>query len=441
MLAAAGGTRAQGVTSMDDLVYSDRAFADHRQARSRMAVGYGLLALALMTALYLPHTLGNGYGLMATEQVAVVLAALAAFLVVRTRPSHFIWLRHFVLILSFIHIWVIVFIAEGVPATGTLNSSHWWFVPIALMSLIVLFDSTLHVRALYVAVTVASFITVEASFLSHTPLEVQSASDMESLIVPTHILVVVVTLTLAFISLYDIHEAEKHLDLVNSRLESLLDNMLPKSIATRLRREGRTFADGYAQCSVLFADLVGFTTLSSRLKPEEVVRFLDESFSRFDELTERHGLEKIKTIGDAYMVAAGIPIARDDHAHALVRLALEMRSLVQEYAGIKIRIGINSGAVVAGIIGKKRFIYDLWGDTVNIASRMESQGMSDAIQVSEATRHLIEDEFVLSDRGDLEIKGRGVMKVYFVLGRRLEKVPAEIGRDIVTASVVTTGHV
>jgi class 3 adenylate cyclase len=148
---------------------------------------------------------------------------------------------------------------------------------------------------------------------------------------------------------------------------------------------------------------------------------LDEIFSRFDELTEQFGLEKIKTIGDAYMAAAGIPEPRLDHAQACVGLGAAMRSVIKEYAGLKARIGINSGSVVAGIIGKRRFIYDLWGDTVNIASRMESHGVIDEIQVSERTAQLISDEYETVLRGAIEVKGKGQMLVHIVKGKRLPR--------------------
>jgi class 3 adenylate cyclase len=212
----------------------------------------------------------------------------------------------------------------------------------------------------------------------------------------------------------DLAEAEKQLANANTRLEHLLENMLPRTISQRLRREGRTFADAFGSCSVLFADIVGYSSLSE--STPDMVNLLDAIFSRFDDLTEQSGLEKIKTIGDAYMVAAGIPEARDDHAAATAELALRMQAAIREFPGLQIRIGINSGAVVAGVIGKKRFIYDLWGDTVNIAARMESQGISGEIQISEATRLLLPPEFICEDRGEIQIKSKGTMRVFLLKG-------------------------
>jgi class 3 adenylate cyclase len=207
------------------------------------------------------------------------------------------------------------------------------------------------------------------------------------------------------------------------RAETLLLNILPEPIATRLKQHESPIADGFADVSVLFADIVGFTPLSQRIEPKRLVALLDEIFSTFDALTETHGLEKIKTIGDAYMAVGGVPEARDDHAQAVARLALDIRRAVRDYSArcgepLQIRIGINSGAVVAGVIGTKKFIYDLWGDAVNTASRMESHGQADAIQVSEATYQVLKDEFELEARGKIEVKGKGAMATYLLLGQR-----------------------
>ncbi len=224
----------------------------------------------------------------------------------------------------------------------------------------------------------------------------------------------------------DAHHAEEQLVVEHDRSEKLLLNVLPPSISDRLKSGQESIADGFADVSVLFADIVGFTELSARLPPEELVRVLSEVFSRFDDLAEEHGLEKIKTIGDAYMVAAGLPEPRADHAVAATRMALGMTQALQrvnEQHGhkLEVRIGINSGPVVAGVIGKKKFIYDLWGDTVNTASRMESHGQKGTVHVTESTARLIEGEFELECRGTIHVKGKGEMKTYFVVGARAPK--------------------
>jgi adenylate cyclase len=209
-----------------------------------------------------------------------------------------------------------------------------------------------------------------------------------------------------------------------AKAESLLLNILPQSIADRLKAEPRTIADQFSSASILFADVVDFTPLSERLPPAEVVGLLDHLFSHFDELAEHYGLEKIKTIGDCYMVAAGVPSPRPDHARALALMALDMQAAMRSVdaevgqLGLELRVGINSGPVVAGVIGRKRFLYDLWGDAVNTASRMESHGTSGRIQITGATKELLEDEFVCEPRGAIPIKGKGEIEAWYLVGRR-----------------------
>jgi class 3 adenylate cyclase len=204
--------------------------------------------------------------------------------------------------------------------------------------------------------------------------------------------------------------------------EKLLRNVLPDPIALRLKKGQETIADQYDEATVLFADIVGFTRISSHLTATEIVSHLNVIFSTFDDLADRHGVEKIKTIGDAYMVASGLPEARSDHAEAVADMALGMRSALKDLQketpfDLEIRIGICTGPLIAGVIGKKKFIYDLWGDTVNVASRMESHGSPGQIQVSSSTYHCLRDRYVLRERGSIEIKGKGSMDTYFLDGK------------------------
>lgn len=202
----------------------------------------------------------------------------------------------------------------------------------------------------------------------------------------------------------------------------LLLNILPIEISNILKAEQRTIADQYDEASILFADVVQFTPLARSMSPMELVGLLDEVFMCFDLLVEKYQLEKIKTIGDCYMVVAGVPRPRADHAHALARLALDMQACVaqRQFRGKRLtfRIGMNSGPVVAGIIGRKKFIYDLWGDAVNMASRMESYGQSEAIQITHATYELIKHDFVCETRGTIDVKGSGAMEIWHILSER-----------------------
>jgi adenylate cyclase len=203
------------------------------------------------------------------------------------------------------------------------------------------------------------------------------------------------------------------------RSDLLLLNILPEPIAERLKHHPGVIAEHYDHVTVMFADILNFTLLSALISPGEVVALLNEVFSAFDQLAERHGLEKIKTIGDAYMAASGLPTPRSDHATAAAAMALDMQAaLATLNAGrsmpLQIRIGLHSGPVVAGVIGTKKFIYDLWGDTVNIASRMESHSAAGAIQITRATYELIHDKFRCQPQGRITVKGKGEMEVWYL---------------------------
>ena len=205
--------------------------------------------------------------------------------------------------------------------------------------------------------------------------------------------------------------------------EVLLLNILPKEIADRLKRERQLIADGYPSVSIMFADIVGFTPLSATMQPIQLVELLNEIFSYFDSLIEEYDLEKIKTIGDCYMVAAGAPRHRTDHAQVLIRMALQIQAEMQtrkfgQGHQLSFRIGINSGPVVAGVIGHKNFIYDMWGDVVNTASRMESHGSGGTIQITQSTYDLIAKDFVCESRGKIQIKGKGEMPIWIVVSER-----------------------
>ncbi|GBO52198.1 adenylate cyclase [Pseudanabaena sp. lw0831] len=204
--------------------------------------------------------------------------------------------------------------------------------------------------------------------------------------------------------------------------ETLLLNILPYAIADRLKLGEKIIADGFSEATVLFADIVSFTELSAKVPPVKLVCLLNEIFSEFDGLAEKYGLEKIKTIGDAYMVVGGLPMFRTDHAEAIADMALEMQNLIGKFTSdlgepFKIRVGINTGPVVAGVIGIKKFIYDLWGDAVNVASRMESHGMPDHIQVSDSTYAILKNKYNFTNRGKIMIKGKGEMQTYFLINK------------------------
>ena len=214
-------------------------------------------------------------------------------------------------------------------------------------------------------------------------------------------------------------QAEKSLHQEKERSEKLLLNVLPAVIAEQLKEKKKLIADQFEDVTILFADLVGFTKLASNLEPKELVDLLNHIFSHFDRLAEQYGLEKIKTIGDAYMVVGGVPEPQSNHAQLIAQMALAMQEYIEQFRQTNgeqfmLRIGIDTGTVVAGVIGLKKFIYDLWGDTVNVASRMESHGVPGKIQVSHNTYKLLKNDYILKYRGNIKIKGKGQMKTYFL---------------------------
>ena len=202
----------------------------------------------------------------------------------------------------------------------------------------------------------------------------------------------------------------------------MLLNILPGAIAKIFKHENRTIADHYDEASVLLADMVGFTQLSAELAPVQMVELLNELFTYFDSLLDKYGVEKIRTIGDNYMAVCVVPRPDPDHARALVNMALDMRDFIAtntflDDPRINFKFGINSSSLIAGVIGHKKFVYDVWGDTVNIASRMESHGSSGVIQITRSTYELVNDDFLLESQGTIKVKGKGESEVWFVIER------------------------
>ncbi len=225
-------------------------------------------------------------------------------------------------------------------------------------------------------------------------------------------------IALSFINIAAMVYFVRQRDRFQQESDDLLHNILPDEIALRLKSDTSMIADDYESASVLFADVVNFTPMSATLTPAELVGLLNNVFTTFDRFVDELGLEKIKTVGDEYMVASGVPRIRPDHAHAIAELALQMRDYCAKHRfdghDITLRIGINSGPVVAGVVGTHKFAYDLWGDVVNTASRMESEGIAGHIQISDSTYQLIKNDFVCEARGEIQVKGKGSMHTWLL---------------------------
>jgi adenylate cyclase len=305
---------------------------------------------------------------------------------------------------------------------GTGGGVQYYLVTAASLVVLQLGIERIALTALLATIGVALVITLQFLVPRSTGLE-EPWAIATSFVITTFSACAMVVVTVWF-ALRDTARAEAVMEAEYQRSEALLANMLPASIAERLKGPDRdTIADAYAEASVLFADIVGFTERASGTTPCDLVEFLDRLYGAFDALVDRHGLEKIKVSGDSYMVVSGVPRPRPDHVRALADFALDMADAAAKLKDphghpIPLRVGLATGPVVAGVVGSRRFFYDVWGDAVNIASRMESTDSAGKIQVPEEVYEHLKDEFVLQARGLVEIKGKGAMRTWYLIGRK-----------------------
>jgi adenylate cyclase len=396
---------------MTEAVFTDVPFKRRREARVRRLLVIVAVAIIVLCSLWLG--IGIKERLLPIVAVEAGGLVLAFGLLAALRLGAFEVARHagFILILALI---VGIMVLGHDPAE--LPILHLYLICLAVGAFLIFPDTPLRVPVAYASVAAVLLVVWELGGvkLDHVLPPDPFVTEMAHHAAVIAVMFILLALTTMFVR--DITEAERQLVAANERIEALLENMLPESVARRLREEGHAFADAFASCTILFADLVGFTRYASEHAAADVVDLLDRVFSRFDDLVEQVGVEKIKTIGDAYMVVAGVPVPRADHAVVIAELALRMRDVIHEL-GLTLRIGINTGPVVAGVIGKKRFIYDLWGDAVNVASRMETQAMPDAIQITEATAQAIAGRFEVEPLGAIDVRGRGKLAVWALKGR------------------------
>ncbi|GAB4595558.1 adenylate cyclase [Mycobacterium avium subsp. hominissuis] len=323
---------------------------------------------------------------------------------------------------------------------GTASGGQYFFLVGACLVLLVMGIEHTVLAAVLAAIGAGLVIAVEFAFPRDTGLQPAWAQSMSFVV--TIVSACIMVFVAVWFALRDTQRAEAVMESEYQRSEALLANMLPGSIAERLKHsDGDIIADKYDDASVLFADIVGFTERASGTAPADLVRFLNRLYIAFDELVDKHGLEKIKVSGDSYMVVSGVPRVRPDHATALADFALDMvkvaAALKDPYGRpVPLRVGMACGPVVAGVVGSRRFFYDVWGDAVNVASRMESTDSVGRIQVPETMYERLAPEFVLQERGRIEVKGKGVMRTWYLIGRK----PAEAPTDLV-AEQPHTAHV
>jgi adenylate cyclase len=323
---------------------------------------------------------------------------------------------------------------------GTGAGGEFFFLVGACLVVLLLGIEHIVLAAGLAAVAAGGIIALEFLVPRYTGLQPTWAQSM-GFVITTISSGVMIVVTVWF-ALRDTARAEAVMEAQYDRSEALLANMLPASIADRLKEPDRgVIADKYDEASVLFADIVGFTERASSTAPADLVRFLDMLYSAFDLLVDKHGLEKIKVSGDSYMVVSGVPRPRPDHVEALADFAVEMTAFASEVKdphglAVPLRVGMACGPVVAGVVGSRRFFYDVWGDAVNVASRMESTDSAGRIQVPEDVYQRLKDDFVLHERGRIEVKGKGIMRTWYLVGRK----PAEVTSDQL-ADEPRTAHV
>ncbi len=380
--------------------------SDDEAARRRIFVGISTVA-GLLSIPFIFDLSGRGFDLVANATLALVVVTPFELLALHLRPRWFRPLVHVVFATVTVHQFYVTWLYGGLLQSG----------------LAVIFGLVVAVAALMILGRGAAYFWF-GMYLVQVVFSMAIAGEVE----PTYVfddatseaglnMIAVGILTMGAV-IYFVRQRDRF----QKESDDLLHNILPDEIATRLKGDTSMIADDFAEASVLFADVVGFTPMSATMTPPELVGLLNQVFTAFDEFVAELGLEKIKTVGDEYMVAAGVPTPRPDHAEAIAELALQIRDYVatHEFDGhrLEMRIGINSGPVVAGIIGTHKFAYDLWGDTVNTASRMESGGLAGQIQVTPATHALLTGNgYLFEHRGTIDVKGKGEMPTWLLAGR------------------------
>ncbi len=309
---------------------------------------------------------------------------------------------------------------------GTDSGIQFYYLVSASLAVLVL--GVEHVVLASTVAAIGAALTIASQFLVPGDTGIQPRWLVNAGFVITTVTTCVMIFATVWYAMREISRAEAAMEFEYLRSEALLANILPGPVAARLKDPARgVIADRYDDASILFADIAGFTERASQIPPAELVRFLDRLYTTFDRLVDKHGLEKIKTTGDSYMVVSGVPEPRDDHVEALANLALDMAKAVRDLRDpngrpVPLRMGMAAGPVVAGVVGARRFFYDVWGDAVNVAARMETTDLEGHIQLPHDVYLRLRDRFVLDERGDVDVKGKGVMHTWYLVGRRTEPV-------------------
>ncbi len=384
--------------------YPEETLEQRAKRRLFLAVGWVATLLTIPTVL---EALGSGFVWVAAFNALVVALFIPLLVALQWKPRLFsLWVQLLLGIILLVSI-PLAALQGGLVASG-IDSIFTVAIVVMILILFGIRTAVLWFVAFLVVVALTLLIPtwVDPLYPGETP-EAEIAFNL-----------VAFGLVMLLAMIYFVRQRDRF----QKESDDLLHNILPDEVAMRLKADEALIADDYESASVLFADMVGFTPMSAQMTPPQLIELLNDVFASFDAFVEELGLEKIRTVGDEYMVAAGVPTARPDHAQAIAELALRIRdhTAATQFDGhdITLRIGINSGPLVAGVVGTHKFSYDLWGDVVNVASRMESEGIPGSIQVTKATYELIRDQFVCEPRGVIAVKGKGDMNTYLLVARR-----------------------
>jgi guanylate cyclase len=387
--------------------YPEETLEQRAKRRLFLTVGWIATVLTIPTVF---EAVGSGFGWVAGINALVVVLFVLLLVALQWKPRLFpLWVQLMLAIILVVESVVLAAVQGGLVASGVDA-----IFSVAIVVLILILFGTRTAAWWFVAFVASVVLTllvpnwVDPLYVVETP-EAEIAFNL-----------VAFGLLMLLAMIYFVRERDRF----QKESDDLLHNILPDDIAQRLKVDSALIADSFDAASVLFADMVNFTPMSAAMTPPQLIELLNDVFATFDGFVEELGLEKIRTVGDEYMVASGVPQARPDHAHAIAELALRIRDHTEAHQfdghDIRLRIGINSGPLVAGVVGKHKFSYDLWGDVVNVASRMESEGIPGSIQVTEATYELIRDRFVCEPRGVISVKGKGEMYTYLLLSRNAD---------------------
>jgi len=403
------------VRLLPDIGYGTKRYPEEIARRLRV-LNIATWMAALLTAGFALSFFARG----SPDVLAVGVANTLLAIVLAAVPM----LHRFGALVGPLTVWIVtntaIFIICGMVGTDTGMPIQY----LALMAIMIVVVGVEHAVICGIVGVLAPLLIIGTQLLVPADTGLQPRSQIIASLIAGTSATCAILFAIVFYSLRDAARAKAIAEREYERSESLLHNILPYSIAERLKAgNGSVIADKHEAASVLFADMAGFTERASDTSPEELVQFLNHVFTKFDQLVESHGLEKVKTTGDAYMVVSGVPAARPDHAQAMANFALAMRDTAAELRDphgrdVPVRIGMACGPVVAGVVGRRKMFYDIWGDTVNVASRMESTGESGTIQVSQDAYERLKDEFILELRGAVDIKGKGRMVTWFLIEHR-----------------------